>query len=218
MNGNRIRRFGHWVPYKTQEPIWANRPDNPPDETAFATDSLKATALGQPLEIRLISPRPCTVAAGQVLAETASGQPALVRNDVGGGHAFLLGFCLQDTYFQTWEDNNPAARTQLRALLHAITKEAGVRPHVYSSNADIEAALRANDHEGFLFVINHEAREAAVTVHLRDLAFEVGEIVNMENSQPVTFTNNEGTASIDLSVPLGEVMLLNVLPSEGTQG
>lgn len=215
MSGNRIGRAGHWVPYKAQEPQWANRPANPPDESVFSTDALKATVLGQAMDIKLVSPRPCTVTAGQVLAETGSGQPALVRHEVQNGRAYLLGFCLQDTYFQTWEDDNPTARAQLRDLLHAITEESGVKPHVYSSNADIEAALRANEREAFLFVINHESREPGVTVRLRDLPFMIGECVNLDDATPVAFTRNNGTLSLDLSVPMGEVMLLNIRPDKG---
>ncbi|HQH51254.1 MAG TPA: hypothetical protein PKY01_02440 [Candidatus Hydrogenedentes bacterium] len=216
-NGNRIRRAGHWVPYKAQAPTWANRPENPPDESVYATDAVKATILGQALDIKLVSPRSCTVTSGRVLAETSSGQPAIVRHDVSGGHAFLLGFCLQDTYFQTWEDDNPAAREQLRSLLHAIVEETGVRPHVYSSNPDIEAALRANDREGFLFVVNHEAQDSAVTVELRELDFKVGGIVNLADTQPVAFTASEGTVSLNLTVPLGEVLLLNILPRKESE-
>jgi hypothetical protein len=77
--------------------------------------------------------------------------------------------------------------------------------------------LRANDREGFLFVINHEAQEPRVAVQLRDLPFEIGEIINLEDAQPVTFTTSEGSVSLDLSVPLGEVRLLNILPEEGTE-
>ncbi|MCC6694293.1 MAG: hypothetical protein IT365_01555 [Candidatus Hydrogenedentes bacterium] len=212
MSGTRIRRSGHWVPYKTQEPIWANRPENPPDETVFATDTLKAAALGQSLDFKVVSPRPCTVTSATMLAKMDSGQPGLVRSDAESGHAFLLGFCLQDTYFQTWEDDNATAREQLRSLLHTITQEAGVRPRVYSSNPDIEAALRANEREGFLFVINHEAQEPAVTVQLRDLAFEIGDVVNLDTSQPVAFQKEDGAVRLDLSVPVGEAALLHVLP------
>ncbi len=214
MNGNRIRRSGHWVPYKSQAPMWANRPENPPDESMHATDTLKGTVLNQPLDLKLVSPRPCTVTDGKVLATTDSGQPGVVRRETGKGHAFLLGFCLQDSYFQTWEDDNPAARAQLGGLLHAFAEEAGVRPHVRSSNLDIEASLRANDHEGFLFVINHEARESGTTVQLRDLPFKIGEIVNLKDSQSVKFTDTDGAAALDLSAPLGEVLLLNVLPKK----
>jgi len=214
-NADRIRRAGHWVPYKSQDPIWANRPENHPDETVYATDALRANVLGQPLDIKVVSPRSCTVTRGRVLAETSSGLPAVVRRDVREGRAFLLGFCLQDTYFQMWEDDNPAAREQLRNLMNAIVRESGIRPHVYSSNADIEAAVRANDREGFLFVINHEAREPGVTVQLRDLAFEIGQIINLEDARPVAFTNEEGAVVLKLSAPLGEVLLLNILPKGG---
>ena len=214
MNGSRIRRAGHWVPYKSQAPIWANRPENPPDETVFATDTLRGSALGQPLDVKLVSPRPCTVADGTVLARTESGQPGIVRRDTGKGHAFLLGFCLQDTYFQTFEEDNTPARAQLCGLLHAVSEEARVRPHVRSSNPEIEASLRANEREAFLFVINHEAKEPGTTVQLRDLPFMIGNVVNLKDGQSVAFTNSNETVTLDLSVSLGEVMLLNVLPKK----
>lgn len=215
MSGNRIQRYGHWIPNKAGEPGWANRPENAPDESVYATDALRATALDQVLDIKLVSPRPCTVTTGKVLAATASGNPALVQNETGKGRTFLLGFCLQDTYFQMWEDNNPEARAQLGNLLRAMTEAAGVRPHVYSSNPDIEAALRSNDQGGFLFVINHEAEKAETTVQLRDLGFAAGDIVNMKDAQPVAFSKEEGCVRVSLSVPLGEVLLLDIRPAQG---
>ena len=213
--GGRIQRMGHWVPYKTQAPIWANRPEVFPDETVYTTDTLSSTALGQKLELTLISPRLCTVTDGQVLAETASGNPAVVTRNAGKGRVFLLGFCLQDTYFNAWEQDNEAARSQLRGLIHAMTLEAGVHPHVYSSNPDIEAALRANDHEGFLFVINHEARNPDATIRVRDLEFKIDRVVNLNDNEPLTLAQTpEGTVELDVSVSLGEVLLLHVLPGK----
>lgn len=217
MRGDRIRRAGHWVPSKTQAPAWANMPADVPDESVFTTDTLNATVLGQALDLTLVSPRPCTVTTGQALAETGAGQPALVRNGPGKGHAFLLGFCLQDTFFHAWDEDNPAARAQLRGLLHAIAKETGVRPHVYSSNADIEASVRANDREGFLFVINHEAAEPSVKVELRDLPFEIGEVINMAGGEPVPLVEKDGVVTLELSVPVGEVLLLDIQKKKGQE-
>ncbi|MCP4645220.1 MAG: hypothetical protein GY851_32560 [bacterium] len=211
MAPDRIVRMGHWVPYKTMAPIWANRPEAFPDESVFTTDSVDATALGQPLKLTLVSPRPCEATTGDVLATTASGAPAVVRRTEGRGHAFLLGFCLQDTYFKTWEDDNVEAREQLHGLLKAMTREAGVEAHVYSSNAAIEAAVRANKDEGFLFVINHESKEPVTTVNLRDLEFAVSRIVNLDNGEAVAFTPfKDGAVVLDVPVPFGETVLLNV--------
>ena len=209
--GGRIRRAGHWVPYKNQAPIWANRPGGATDETDYATAALHGEALGTALDLTLVSPRPCTVTAGQALAMTDAGQPALVHRQVGAGQAFLLGFCLQDTYFKTWEDDNPAARAQLRALLRGMTQAAGIRPHVCSSNPDIEAAVRANEREGFLFVISHEAAAPAATVRLADLPFPVNSIVDLASGQPLTGTRETGgVLEIDVAVPMGEVRLYHL--------
>ncbi|HOZ45195.1 MAG TPA: hypothetical protein PLO37_03690 [Candidatus Hydrogenedentes bacterium] len=209
MAGGRIRRTGHWVPYKTQDPIWANRPADFPDERVFPTDTIDATALGQPLNLTLVSPRPCTATAAEVLASTTSGQPAILRRRVDQGHVFVLGFCLQDTYFQTWEDDNAAARAQLRGLLTAMIRETGIRSHVHSTNPDVEAAIRSNGREGFLFIINHEAQTPETTIRLADLGFDIGGIENLDTGQPVAFTQGEGNAvELSVSVPLGEAQIL----------
>ncbi len=213
--GGRITRMGHWVPAKNQAPFWANRPEVFPDESVYETDTVKASALGVALDFPLVSPRPCTVTNAEVLAKTVSGTPVVLRREVGEGHAFLLGFCLQDTYFKTWEDENEAARTQLRQLLRAMTQDAGVQPHVCSTNPAIEAAVRANDKEGFLFVINHEAQEPQTSVQLRKVGFKIGKIVNLGDGEALSVDRTEdGATELNLSVPLGEVQLLHLLPGE----
>ena len=211
---NRIARAGHWVPYVTQPPVWANMPAAPPDETRFETARLDGQALGVDLALPLISPRTCTVTDGQVLATTSAGAPALVRKQTGAGQTFLFGFCLQDTYFGMWDKDDPVARRQLQALLAAIPRTAGVRAHVHSSNPDIEAAVRANKQEGFLFVINHEAQDISTTVRVADLPFRVGQVVNLEDGHPVAFAR-EGADAIRLtpSVPVGSTMLAALKPA-----
>jgi len=207
----RIRRTGHWVPRVKGEPYWDNRPANPPDESAFTTDTLKGSALGQSLDLTLVSPRPCTVTTAEALIGTASGQPGVIHRKAGKGRAFLLGFCVQDTYFKSWKDENPASRAQLRGLMRAMTDTSGVRPHVYSSNPDIEASIRANGREGFLFVINHEAKAPETTVRLADLDFPIGRIVDLADDRAVPFRQKEGVAELTVSAPLGETRLLHVL-------
>lgn len=209
-SADRIRRSGHWVPYKTSAPIWANRPENPPDETAFTTGTLQGAALEQPLDLPLVSPRPCTPTDAKVLVSTASGKPGVIHKKVGEGHAFLLGFCLQDTYFKTWQDGNESARGQLRTLLLAMTQTAGIVPHVYSSNPDIEAALRAGRGDAYLFVINHEAASPDTIIRLADLGFDVASIVDLAGDQPVTMGKHSSGCEISLSIPVGETRILHV--------
>jgi hypothetical protein len=208
----RIRRTGHWVPRVTGGPYWAYRPSDAPDESVFATDSLCGEALGQALDLTLVSPRPCSLTTGTAIISTGSGNPGLVHRKVGQGHAFLLGFCLQDTYFKTWQDENTQARSQLRGLLHALTQMADVRSHVHSSNPDLEASIRTSAKEGFLFVINHESEEPNTSVTLADLEFETAGIVDLADGRPVPFTRESGTVRLSVSAPLGETRLLHLLP------
>lgn len=212
MSGERIHRSGHWVPYKNQPGSWANRPENPPDESVFTRDTVKAVVLGQELDLNIISPRPCTLAGAEVLAPSGRGAPALLYSKAGAGQCYLLGFCLQDTYFQTWEEDNAASRSQLLALLHAMTEAAGVRPHVRSSNPDIEASIRTGAREAVLFLINHEAIDPAVAIEFRDLPFKPGAVINFEDGQAVPFTSEGDVARLSAHLPLGEVRILHILP------
>ena len=205
---DRIRRTGHYLRVGSGEGRWDSRPSDAPDESKAPTDAVKGTVLGQPLDLTLVSPRPAQITTGEVLLKTATGQPAVVGRTVGRGRVFLLGFCLQDTYFKTWQDDKPAAREQLAGLLHGMTEAAGVHPHVRSSNPDIEAAVRTGAAEAFLFVINHEAPMPETEICLRALGFEIGQIVDAANGQPIPFANKDGAVRLTLSVPLGETRLL----------
>jgi hypothetical protein len=148
-----------------------------------------------------------------VLLKTAAGQPALLHRRVGRGEVFLLGFCAQDTFFQTWQDGDEGTRDQLYALLRALTQKASVQPHVWSSNPDIEASLRANAKEAFLFVINHEAVSPRTTVSLAGLEFPVGRIVDLENGSEVPQTRAHGAALLQVDTASGVTRLFHVLPS-----
>ncbi|MCF6287021.1 MAG: MBL fold metallo-hydrolase, partial [Candidatus Hydrogenedentes bacterium] len=210
---DRILRTGHWIPRVTSAPGWAYRPENAPEETA-PTDTLSTNLLGREFKINLTSLRPFTLTTGTLLAKTASGTPALSHRKVGEGNAYLLGFCLQDTYFKTWQEDDIPSHTQLRDLLRAITHEAEIQAHVYSSNPDIEASIRANADEGFLFVINHESPSDSTTVTLRDLAFDIGRILSLETGEAIPFEKKGGAVTLNVTAPRDGALLLHVLPAE----
>jgi hypothetical protein len=208
---DRVRRTGHCVPRVTGGPSWDMRPAQAPDESKVATDAVRGTVLGQPLDLTLVSPRPATMTSGEVLLKTAAGQPAIVGHSVGKGRVFLLGFCCQDTYFRTWQDDKPATREQLAGLLYHMTQAAGAQAHVRSSNPDIEASVRANQTEGVLFVINHEAAQPDTSIRLADLGFGIGQIVDLANGQAVRLTRQNGAVGLSLSVPIGQTRILHLL-------
>lgn len=214
---DRILRTGHWVPSKTKAPEWVYGAEDGPDDTPRDSDRIEATAFGRKLGLTVVCPRPCTVTDATVLARSAEGEPAVIHRKAGEGNAYLLGFCLQDTYFGTWEDDDEAGRASLRDLLQAMTEHAGIRPHVFSTNPAIEASVRANDGEGFLFVIDHEARETATTIRLADLGFAIGHIVDVSDGRPVAFSREgSGAVELEVSVPSGSTLLLELLPDQAS--
>jgi hypothetical protein len=209
----RIKRSGVWTPMLAR-PHWFILPEPGDEDPAVTRDLIRGTAFGRTFDFRIASPRACKVVTGDVALKTASGHPALVHRRVGKGQLFLLGFCVQDSYFQTWKDNDAKSRDQLRDLLHRLTKTAGVHPHVYSSIPDFEAALRINAKEGYVFVINHEAGNDDETVQLAGLDFAVGEIVDLDDDNAVEFNRTGAGVSIDLKVARDKPRLLHLRPRQ----
>ncbi|MFC1608501.1 hypothetical protein ACFL47_11085, partial [Candidatus Latescibacterota bacterium] len=207
----RIVRTGHYIDFKTKEPIWDFRDEHAPDETIITTDLLKSTIFGQALDMTIVSPRPCNVTSGTILTTTVTGKPAVVTKTTGKGRVFLLGFCLQDSYFKTWQDNNRDDRSTLRGLLMSLTEKAGVRSHVWSSNPDIEASIRANDLGGFLFIINHEAKDPDTVIQLAGLDFTIGSITDMETGGNVSFEIVDDEVQLEVRATRDNVKIFRLM-------
>jgi hypothetical protein len=124
---------------------------------------------------------------------------------------YLLGFCLQDTSFQSWQTNNRSAIASINHLLAAIAHDSGVRSHVQCSNPDIEVAVRANDNEGFVFVFAHEPAEATGTAAVRGLPFAIGKVVDLETGAQVPIRSDGDATVLDVDAPTGATKLLHLI-------
>lgn len=209
---DRSVQAGHWIPYSTREPVMANAAAADAKKTPPVLDVATGKAFGHPYEFKVASPRTCEVAAGKVRLKLKSGQPALISHRAGSGRAYLLGFCLQDSYFQTYRDADLPARSQLCSLLSELFRDAKVRAHVHSSNPDIEASVRANSTEGYVFIINHEATQPQATVHLADLSFRIRHMVDVESGEPVPFRSARGEIAFTTTAAFGSTRLFRILP------
>ena len=208
----RIHQEGQWVPFTILPPKMSFPPPADRVQEEIRTDRVVGKAFGDSYGFRVISPRAMEVTDGKVMLAMKSGLPTLVRNKVGKGKVYLFGFCLQDTYFRTWKDNDPAGRAELRALLGDVIRDVKVQPHIVSSNPEIEASVRANASEGYLFVINHEATRPETVVRLSELAFPVRRIVDIENGEQIAFKQKKGVLEFNISAPFATSRLLRLLP------
>jgi hypothetical protein len=211
----RIPRTGSWIPFKDQPSVWFAGVGSAQGESENAKDVLKAGAWeGGPAIADVVIPsfRACEVGDGEVLARTVENAPAIIRKATGAGSAYLFCFCAQDAYFKAWRDGDDGARAQLQALIAEPARLAGVKPHVHSSNPDIEAALRANEKEAFLFVINHEARAEDVLTTMSDVGFVIEKITDVEDGSEVSFHSKQGIVTLETRAPLGEFRLFRLTP------
>ena len=203
---------GTWVPYSTREPVMANAG---PADAKKAPPSLAVAAgkaFGHSYEFQVASPRACEVSAGKVRLRLQSGQPALISHRTGSGSTYLFCCCLQDSYFQTYRDANVPARSQLCSLISDLCRDAKARAHVHSSNPDIEASVRANSKEGYVFIINQEALRPEATVQLADLSFRIKRLVDVETGEAVPFHATRGGIEFPITAAFGSSRLLRITP------
>ncbi len=201
---DRVVQNGQWNPFSMLPPQWAHGLKPAPPEPVKKFDKAAGTAFDLNYDFNIVTPRECKVSDGTTVLNMASGQPLLIQNEPGKGKTYLLGFCLQDTYFQTWKTEDLKSRSQLYEIMHSIFNDSKVPSHSYSSNPDMEVTVRANDKEAFVFVINHESANAITDITLGSLGFDVGEIMDVDWGRTVDFTRD------------GNKTKFTVLAAEGT--
>ena len=206
----RVKRTGVWSPSLTH-PHWFMAPAPENDEDAVVGENITGNVFGESFFFRTISPRSCEVTTGQVLLKDAKAAPVLIRKRSGQGQAFLFAFSMQDTNFEICKHEDLASRADLQRLFRAVTTSVGVAPNVFSSNPDIEACLRVNFRNAYLFVINHEAADARTRVHIAGLEFPVTEIFNLTEGHKVGFREVNGTIIFDAEAPRERPQLLRLL-------
>lgn len=216
----RVAQIGVWNPFSMLPAQWAFKikPTSEPEKTF---DKASGTAYSKKYEFNVVTPRNCAVSDGQKVFSLASGQPGLIQKESGKGKAYLLGFCLQDTYFQTWKNEDPATRSQLYDLMHDIFADSKVQSHAYSSNPDMEVTVRSSGKDAIVFVINHESPNATTDITLSDLGFEPGEIQDVEwgrEDRAVPFIKEGNTIKFTVlaveGTPTGVTRLLKITPKK----
>ncbi len=214
----RVVQKGTWNPFSMLPAQWAFGLETPPPSPEKRFAEGVGTAFGVDCAFRVVTPRDCVVSDASVVARMASGQPLLLSRKAGMGQCFLFGFCLQDTYFQTWKDDDTASRTALQTLVHRVFDATGIPPRIYSSNPDMEASVRINGQEAFVFVVNHEAPLAVTQIELRDPGFEVGEVLDVEWGRTVDFERDGDKVRFTVlaieGTPTGVTRLLKVSPKK----
>lgn len=215
---DRVVQKGQWIPTTMLPPKWGHGLKTPPSTPIKTFAKAAGTAFGKSYAFNIVSPRNCKVSDGAGIFNMETGQPVLVQKQTGKGKTYLLGFCLQDTYFQTWAKEDGESRAQLYDLMHNIFKDTKAQSHCYSSNPDMEVSVRANNKEAFVFVINHESPNAITDITLADLGFEVGQIMDVEWGKAVDFTNDGSLTKFTVlaveGTPTGVTRLLRVTPKK----
>jgi hypothetical protein len=206
----RLIQQGHWIPYAKVPPEMIFTSPEGYKIPVFKTDAVSGNAFGQTYQFTVASPRACQVSQGKVTIRMESGLPALVIKKTGEGKTYLLGFCLQDTYFRTWKDNDTKSRNDLMRIVSNVLHDTGVSSHISSSNPGIEATIRANSREGYLFIINHEESVPETLVKLNGLKFAPAQIVNVDNGQLVAFKSMNEGIELKVSAPLGTTSLFRI--------
>jgi hypothetical protein len=208
---SRIVREGQWVPFVNLASKFSFPPASGQTDSPSVFDTVNSLIFGQKLDFRIVSPRNSIVSDGEVRMKAQSGKPTLIYHKVGAGSTYLLGFCLQDTYFHASKTDDTGSLNSLYQLIHGVFADAKVVSHIYSSNPDIEAGFRSNSKEAYVVVVNHESMNPKTEIALAELKSDVKQVVDMESDKPVNFLKRSGGVSFVANVPWGKTMLLKII-------
>jgi len=193
----RVNQVGLRIPCTIATPYWE-----------FLKEEWKAPekTFDKAKDFRVVSPRHCVAQGAKVKSVMESGESLLLTHSYGKGKTYLFGFCLQDTYLQTYLDENATGRAALHDLVNSVFKATQIKPVAHSSNPDVEVAMRKGDKEAFLLVINHEAEDPHTTLTLSDVGFQVGKVVDLHSGKELKFQRK------------GKGLKLAVCPSKDSDG
>jgi hypothetical protein len=100
----------------------------------------------------------------------------------------------------------------LRSLISDLFRDAKVRAHIHSSDPEIEASVRANSKEGYVFIINHEGIQPQATIHLADLSFRIKRLVDVGSGKSVPFRPTREGIEFPITAAFGSTRLLRISP------
>jgi hypothetical protein len=208
---DRIKREGQWVPFVNLAVKYSFPPKDGITDSPPVFDQLETNLFGRNINMKIVSPRKSELTGGTVLASTRDSVPALLVHKTGKGETFLIGFCLQDTYFHACKTGDEETMQSLYHLIHGILQDVNIHAHIYSSNPDIEATLRSNEKEAFIFVINHESEnpDTEIILHLPDS--EVEEIRDIESNKPIRFACENGFLKFSAKTGWGKTKLFQMV-------
>jgi hypothetical protein len=199
-----------WPVLKPQLPTVAFRVTHPMFSGIYRGGRVIGELFQQLTEFPVASPRHLQLAGATALMDSVTGGPAFTVNELGKGRAYLLAFCVQDTDFLAHATGNSETLKGVANIFRAISVNTHIRAHVRSSNPDVEAGLRANEKEAFLFVISHEAKDGKAEIEVRDLPFEVKQIKDVANNDDVKFDRQGKTIKLQVDAPTGATYLMRL--------
>lgn len=206
----RLVRQGHWIPYSTRPPLLVNGPPGDAKEINPPTVAVAGKTFGQRYQFNIAAPRTNELVGATMRLSYGDGRAALASRRIGKGRTYLFGFSMQESFFRTYQAGDASSRRQLLQLIREIFQESKIRAHVRTSEADVEATIRANAEEGYLFLINHEAPDAQVKVEISDLDFRVVQARDLASGQPVPFRRTRHGIQLALNSPFASTRLLRL--------
>ncbi len=208
---SQIIREGQWVPFVNLASKFSFPPASGQTDSPSVFDAVNSSVFGQKIDLKVVSLRNSMVSDGIVRMKAQTGKPVLISRKVGAGSAYLLGFCLQDTYFHACKTEDTGSLNSLYMLIHDVFMDAKVVSHVFSTNPDMEAGFRSNSKEGFVFVINHESINPKTEITLAELPGDVKKIMDIESDKSVNIKVESGRVNFAVDVPWGKTRLLKVI-------
>ena len=142
---------------------------------------------------------------------------AITHSRFGQGRTMLFSDDLNEIYTGSIEQNEPVLRYRLKDTLRRYLFDAGIKPHAFSSNYEIEAATLLTDDTIVLVCISHAEDRHASHITLFDPDVPATGAVDLVTMQPYAIERTEQGIELDIDLDEREGLILGLYCQVPTQ-
>lgn len=159
-------------------------------------------------------------AACDLLAPLFSGQPRHFYRDItltgstyGKGKTLLISGDLNELYTRSIEEDDPVLRDLLEETVRGFFFDAGLRPHVLSTNPEIEVNLLQTPDTRVLVAVNHADTRQASRLVLYAPPFPIAQVRDLVTMERLAFTGSATAVEIAVELDEREGVILGCYPA-----
>lgn len=141
----------------------------------------------------------------------------VTRGTYGEGRTLLFSDDINELYTSSIEKNQPQLRYLLKTTIREFLHSAGIRPHVFSANYEVEVGVLLTDDTVVLVAVNHADGRQQSRLTLFEPPLPVAAAFDLVSMRRFPFRQSDRGIELDVDLDEREGILLGLYPEVPVQ-